>query len=452
MILSILPILKHPENHFPVLTVDGENKLASFKPIDPFFTFSCLKNSDNKYYFAGMGRTDVGRDPFVYKYNPATNQIEQEFRVEMGAVNNFDTHRKPALNIDGSGNLFLVAETLQPEVNGHGTNLEVYKTTTPYDITTLELLATITGRYAYPAIHVSGSNVYVTARGSDDTVNFIRDEFWLYKSSDGGATFDAGRPIYDSGDPQKVAYFQRVHDYSGNLYYLLNERDNDLQNWRYIALIKSLDGGVTFSNASGSFSKNIDSSGPITRAEMVANCLIQGSPDINNIASCFEGGVVKSNGDIKLIHSLQSLTGNVINGNPEIVYDQLRFINITAGVVSYNQVTIPVDLQCYWAYERPIQYINSDESFDDIAFVDFTDNHTVKILRSVDDFATQTTKVKVEGNDNYIFGQGAFNVADADDYLLVIVDPQGITTSGASESLGDYSNLLVLPVAQLPDL
>lgn len=453
MMLSILSILKHPQNHFPVLTVEGENKLASFKPIDPFFTFSCLKNLDNKYYFVGMGRTDVGRDPFVYKYNPTTNQIEQEFRLEMGAVNNVDTHRKASLNIDASGNLYLVAETLQPESNNHGTNLEVYRTTTPYDITTLTLLSTITGRYTYPSIHVNGSNVFVSARGSDSTVTFVRHQYWLYKSTDGGTTFDAGRPIYDSGDVQKVAYFQRVHDYSGNLYYLLNERDNDLENWRYIALIKSVDNGVTFTDGkTGSFSKNVDVAGAITRTEMTANCIIQGSPEINTIASCYEGGVVKSNGEVKLIHSLQSLTGNVINGNPEIVYDELRFITIAGGVVSFNQVTIPVDLQCYWAYERPFQYINSDETFDDIAFVDFTDNHSVKILRSIDDFATQVTKRKVEGNDRYIFGQGTFNITTEEDYVLIIVDPQGITTSGVSESPGDYSNLLVLPIAQLPDL
>lgn len=452
MITSIVGGWNFVQDNFQLLSIDGEDKLSSFKTIDPFFTFSCLKNLDGKYYFVGMGRTDVGRDPFVYKYNATTNQIEQEFRVEMGAVDNEDTHRKAVINIDASGNIYLVAETLQPEINLHGTNLEVYKTTTPYDLSSFELLSTITGRFAYPTIHVNGSNIFITARGSDSTVTFLRGEYWMYRSTDGGETFDAGRAIYDSGDEQKVAYFQRLHDYSGNMYYVLNERDNDLENWRYVALIKSTD-GITFTNAQESFSKNVDVDGAITRTNMTASCTIGGSPDVNNIACCFEGGVVKSNGHIKVCMSLQSLTGSVIGGNPEVEYDSLRHYTFSSGSWAYNNVDIPAGIECYWAYERPIQYLNNDESFDDIVFIDFTNNHDVYIKRSTDNFATASTNMKkVNGNGLYMMGQAAFNTSTEEDYVIVLADPQGETTSGADETSADYSNLLVCPVKDLPNL
>lgn len=428
-----------------LLSYDGWTKLSAFKTVDPFYTFSVLKNTDGKFYFTAAGKESKWRDPFVYKYNPSTNSIEQEHRIEMN-VNTWDTHRSPVINCDSDGNIFIVAEQQQDTIDSHATPVNVYKTATPGDLSTLTLMATIDDRLAYPLIHVDGDNVFVTGRGTTDST-FVRGDYWGYKSTDGGDTFNSGNKIYDSGDEQKVAYFQRIHAYNGDMYLVLNERDNDLSNWTFISVIKSTDGGTTWTNLAGTFSRAITSS-HITRAEMLSDCLVLESSDTENIAVCFEGGIVKSDGSVKIAISVQSLTGNTYIGNPEVEYDELRFYTYSAGW-SFNSVTIPTGLSSYWAFERPFQYLNNDAAYDDIVLVDFSDNHNVYLLRSNDDFATQTDTLIVAGNEKYMMGEGAFNGTSEDDYFIVLCNPQGDIFETQHEGVEDFSDLLLVYVPNL---
>lgn len=424
-------------------TFNGAGRLAPFMPVNPFFTFTTLL-SNGKYYFGAMGLEATLRDSYMFQYNPSTNEIEHVVRVQISGVVTYDIHRMPTISVDGSGNIFMAAEELQTPANGgHASPIRVYKTKIPGEIGSLEQIAVISNRWSYPHIHVDGTTVYIFARGTNSNT-FIRGQYWMHKSTNGGTSFASPVKIYDSGDEQKVAYFQRLHDYNNNLYLILNERDNDNFNYTYVAIIKSTDGGTTWTNISGSFSKNIVSVGAITRSEMRTNCMIYETPTPMTNAVNFEGGVVKSDGTVKVLISLQTPTGVDVptTGVEEVVLDELRFYVYNAGW-TYNTVDIPPNMTFYWAADKPTRYINNDQNYDDIVIINVS-TRDVSMARSTDNFATQSSTVLLSGSGHsYRMGDMAFNAESEDDYILIIADPVGDPLLWQNEGTTNYTNLRI---------
>jgi hypothetical protein len=430
------------------VSTSGAAKISSFTPTTPFHTFGMVKSTyDGKYYFGLMGRIDKNRDPYIYRYNAATNRIEQEQRISIGVVPNVgDSHRIPDLEVDPStGHIYVVCEKLSATVQSHGTDILIYKTTVPGDLSTLTLLQTLTGSFTYPLIRISGSNVYVSARGHNVQNVFIRGEQYYYNSTNSGASFGAGVKVYDSGDEDKVSYMHQIMGHDGSIYMVLNERDNVLENWTFVAVFKGSFNSNVWTNIDGTFSKNVSTSGAITRAEMVANCIVYNSPDYNNVAVNFEGGIVKSDGSIKLVISTSTLTGNSYLGNPESELDELRFYYRSGGAWAYNVMDSPTGMVYYWAYQRYFLYQNNNESFDDFLLIDPTNSNNLYLKRSNDNFATETSTLVQAGNSNYRFGQTAFNVESEDDYCILLIDSQGdYFGTSSTETNADYSNFLVV--------
>lgn len=431
----------------------GNAKLSSFITCNPFYTHTVLKNTDGKFYFACQGKENLTRDVFTFKYDPTTNRIEQTIRTTISGVVTFDIHRQATLANDASGNIYMVAEDLQtPGNGGHASDIEVYKTSTPGNLSTLANISTINGRLSYAHIYNDGTRIFVFARGT--TLNtFIRGQYWMFVSTNGGATFSAGTKIYDSGDEQKVAYFQRLQSHDGNLYLSLNERDNDDFNYKYIAVIKSTDNGVTWTNLAGTFSKVPGVAGAITRTEMRTNCMVYDSPNPTVLAVCFDGGVVKSDGTVKLLISTQTLTGESIpeTGVEEVILEELRFYVYSGGAWSFQNVDIPEDMTFYWASDKPYRYMNNNAAYDDIVFIDHFQDRDVYIKHSTNNFATQTdTKILDGTGHSYRCGDAAFNAEDEDDYFLVLCDPHGDPDNMADgDNDGDYSDLTLLYVPNL---
>lgn len=434
--------------HRPVINeqstqYNGSTKLAAFMPVNPFFTFTCIK-SNGKFYFGAMGLEAQLRNPFMYRYDPATNTVDQELEVNISGVVTYDIHRIPTIAQDDQKRIYMVAEELQtPAGGGHSAPIRVYRTSTPGDVSTFTHIGTIPNRYAYPHIFIDkNSLVYVFARGTNSAA-FIRGQYWMHKSTNGGVTFTSTK-IYDSGDEQKVAYFQRLHDYNDNLYLILNERNNDDNNYTYVAIIKSVDGGTTWTNMSGSFSKNVVSSGALTRSEMRTNCMIYETPTPLTNAVNFEGGVVKRDGTVKVLISLQTPTGVDVptTGVEEVELDELRFYVYNAGW-TFKNVDIPADMVFYWAADKPTRYVNSSQSYDDIIIIN-VDTRDVSVARSTDNFDTQTDTQILDGTGhNYRMGDIAFNAESEEDYLFIIADPVGDPLLWQNESTTNYTNLLI---------
>ena len=429
------------------VTYSGSTKLSAFMPVNPFYTFTCIK-SNGMFYFGAMGLEAQLRNPYMLRYNPTTNTVDQELKINVSGVVTYDIHRMPTIAQDGSARLYMVAEDLQTPANGgHASPIRMYRTSTAGDITTFSLFSTVTtDRFAYPHLYIDRNNIfYVFARGTNSTFNFIRGQYWMFKSLNKGTTWTSLK-IYDSGDEQKVAYFQRIHDYSdAGLYLVLNERDNDNFNYTYVAIIKSLDGGTTWTNLSGSFSKNVSSSGALTRTELRTNCMVYDSPAPTTKGVNFEGGVVKSNGVVKMLLSPQTKTGNSIptTGVEEITLDELRLYTFSGGSWTYNNVSFPANQTFYWAGDKPTRYINGNQTYDDIVVID-VNTRNVFLKRSSDNFATSTSTQILSGSGhNYRMGDIAFNATNEQDYILIIADPIGDPLLWQNESTTNYTNLLI---------
>lgn len=425
------------------VSFDGFNSISAFTPTSPFYTFGCVKNLDGRYYFAAMGKAINDRDPAIYKFNPFTNIIENVVRIRVGVIPlNADTHRLPNMDVDSSGNLYVVMEKLSA-TEGHGSDILLYKTSTPYDLSTLTLIKTLTGRWSYPFIKVSGTNVFICARGTTSTINFIRGQQWYFNSTDNGANFGSAVQLYASGDEQKVSYMWAQHDYNGNICIILNERDNDTANTPYISLIRGTFNSNVWTNAGATVSKNVSSSGAFTRTEMMTNNLVCITTDLVNISNNHEGGVIKSDGTIKVLMSVQTLTGNVYEGNSESELEELRLYTFAGGAWTFENVSIPTGMVFYWAYQRYMLYINNDDTTDDILFIDSLNDNDVYLKRSTDNFATETSRLQLVGNTRYRLGAIAFNVSTLDDYLFILTDTQGDLFEITAETALDYSNIVV---------
>lgn len=426
---------------FPV-KVHGKWRHPSFTPTSPGYTYGCCKNTDGNYYFVALSVATLNRDPWVYRYNPKTNLVDQDRRLVIGIVTD-DTHRLATIAHDSSGHIYVCFEhytTIPGEP--HGSIIDVYKTTTPFDISTLALLSQLSGRYSYPFIEVVGSNVFVAGRGSTDTVNFIRGKFDYFLSTNAGVTFGAAKTLYNSGNEQKVAYFQRIHGHDGHIYLMLNERDNDTFAWTFVAVLKGTIGSDVWTNVQGTFSKNISVSGAITRAEIVANFIVYESPNYATIAVNCDGGICKSDGEIKLIITVQTYTGNEQFGNPESALDELRFYYSSGGAWAYNVINVPPGAVFYWAYQRFFQCLQNDEPFDDVIIID-PSTRDINIHRSTDNFATETTTFQLTGNGQYRMGTFAYNVLTEEDYFLVLSDTPGDIFEIFNEGSEDYSDILL---------
>jgi hypothetical protein len=418
---------------------DGDTKLTPNAAVNIRIGFHALKNIDGMYYIALMGRIDKNRDIYIIKYNPLTNEVEQEQRIIIGIATQ-DIHRSPCIDIDSDGNILVLFEELIAP-NSHGSPLRIYKTTTPFDLSTLTLLNTITFRWSNPVFWVNGSNITVGARGTNSSVTFIRGQFWYYTSTDGGATFSSPIKVYDSdNEDTQVAYVTKIHSYDGTEYYVYNERSNTQATWTLVAVFKRISGS-TFGNVDGSWTKDVVATSSITRTEMVTNCLVYESTDYASINVFQHMGCVKTIDGIRLVVSVATATGQVFEGNPFLATDEVRFYTYSGGW-SYNAFPLPYTDA---GIVSSIDYVNNDEEgVDEIAICDFNHGRDGFVLRSTDNFATHETIKVIQGYNKYKLGGSAYNVETKEEQLFLMTETKGNIYELLSENEIDYANLIIV--------
>lgn len=177
-----------------------------------------------------------------------------------------DGHDAPGICITPSGEVLLVHE------ESHNAVMYVERTVNK-SVGSLTSLSTIPGLHSYPNLDVLGSNIFLFVRGSDSWSNGTFEDSVLYKSTDNGATWNGTKVL---NTDTNAGYWERPYILSiygtSKLRYMICMLDDSAVKFTKIYYIESSD-GITFSNISGSFSKNISSSGFITKAELESNCL-----------------------------------------------------------------------------------------------------------------------------------------------------------------------------------
>lgn len=438
-IANFLTKNKRPTDpHFSIVDgnvlIDGEGRITSLYGM----TSGIKIGSDGKYYFLGNGMmadANAKGDIFVYKYDYTTNEIEQEFRISIGFYY-ADSHRLPSFDIDSDGYIYIAFEELHSG-DSHGGPIHLWKTDDPGDLSSLREIKRLPGRWSYPHVLVNGDNVFIEARGSTNETTFIRDEIWYYNSTNGGSTFGSAVKLYDAADVDLPAYTRIMKDFSDptRICIILNERDNTEEEWGFVSLWIGLFGSDVWTNFQESFSKNVSSSGFLTRTETRTNCMIVDGESGFDIV--FRGGIIDSSENPKIIVAKFEPTGNTQAGNPEGEIIELRCYFYDSGW-DYNLIDIPSEMAYYPGYQRADAIVIKDGLPNDIIFIDRTNNNNVYRKRSSDNFATQEDSLVIAGNGSYRAGAAA-------DGVLVLVDSDGNEFEfGPTETAADFSNLLIV--------
>lgn len=418
------------------LLYDGTNVISEWQSFNLFVPYQSVKSG--AYYFIAMmkkGGPPNNRMVKILKYNSLTNLVEQEADISTysGVTSAYDTHPNPTINVDSNGTIFVTRERSGDSTgysDNHQTNIMVHRTTTPGDLSTLTLTE-VTATHSYIKSWISpNDDLYVFGRGDSTSVIF-ENAISYFKSTNGGVSFGSQVRVVnynDSGLGPNALYHQFLSSEDGNFYLLINERDQVNSEFRNIMLLKTSD-WVTWSNMQGTFSKNVVSSGYITRTEVYDNCLVYEVAVGRQVI--FDGGYVDSNSNLKMLISGGDSFGGVVLGNKSIAYDEMNYITYDSGWVFTDISEIISGNTFYFVSERYVGLAHGGN----IYFVDHNGDKSLYLYTSNDDFTTYSRKLVVQGNSNYKFGTTCAN----DGNFCTLIDVQGDQFDTT-----DYSNSLLV--------
>lgn len=409
---------------------DSNGNASELKSLDPFISFPIGYNSlDGHWYVCvqSTGGSPNNRATLVYKIDADFN-IVQNITIpnSAGITSTFDNHYGAVIDFDSSGNIYIAREKGKNSstlVDGHNTNLLLYKTSVAGDLSTLTLLKTITGFFSYPNIWVNGSNIYLGVRGDVPSLNL--DNWMIHKSTDSGSTFTS-YSVFDTGlGVNGRAYVQTIHNAdSDELFISFNIRNDSLGAFEAVYILRSED-GITWSNLQQNFSKNVSSSGKLTKAELDTNFLIW-EKESDDYCINFEGGVFKS-GILNVLISKSLIDPVIVAGNTYQTYEELRLYSYSENqALAYKNLSdIVPKWHHLWAFERTVQ-LCWDNNYNYIYIIDKTGSlDIVYEYRSSNNFLTYTYSILGNLTGKYYYGSHAFNSTTIDERLLILLDVQG---------------------------
>jgi len=423
---------------------DTEGIGGELKPLDPFYTFMAGYNTIDGYHYFVMqehGGIPNNRANHVYKFDINSMSIIQDYiiPVDAGITETYDTHPKGVIDFDSNGHIYILQERGDDSVDtasGHDTDWLLYKTTTPGDITTLTLLKTIVGYWSYPILQVNSlSSIFLGGRGR--SVGVTLDRWTIQVSNDAGANFNEYEVIDTGLGGEARAYVQRVANYYNNdIILALNPRRDSEGAFFAVYIIRSSD-GITWTNWQQTFSKNVNSSGAISMAELDANCLIVEQEDTDHVYD-FDGGVFRGN-ELKLLITRASKEAVLPSGFAYETPIEFRIYTYSSG---WNYTALPEITPNYrhiWARER-CWSLSSDGSTDYIYVIDNNDtNYPFYEYKSNNNFLTYSIRKLTNFDNKIYYGSHIFNCPSLDKRLLILIDVQGDFTD-----LDADSNLILI--------
>jgi len=147
----------------------------------------------------------------------------------------------------------------------------------------------------YPHFTTTATGIVNIIRYGSWTKRYAQLQLYIFSN---GSWASAPNPVIDLSDSftptnSEVPYHSFIPSNDGiirmwiNINRGLSSDSSAEQYYRYGAYIESTDGGVTWSNAQGTFSKDINSSGAITGTELLGNCAFADWPDKDGTGAFF---------------------------------------------------------------------------------------------------------------------------------------------------------------------
>jgi hypothetical protein len=325
-----------------------------------------------------------------------------------------ETHSAPAVTITPSGEVLLVHE------EEHNSPIYVERTVNK-NIGSMDTLYTIPKYLSYPNLQVLGGNVFLQVRGSTINDATIFENAKLYKSTDNGSTWDNGVTICNTNI--SVGYFERPYCLSvyskTKLVFMFTMRNDSANSFSHNYYVESLD-GVTFTNKSGSFSKNVVSSGYITRAELDANYLAYTNSGTDVMC---KAAVITGSGLSVSVH-------NYLNSGYKVLYYsggtwQTKTLNIPAYVAAGHDSAYRADFMVLYPY--------SDTRFV-LWRIEKRSGYNVVVKYETTDFfdTIDAGTVVSSATMNHEQMQGTFNINDASNIVIT-----------ANQLGSSYNNLFI---------
>jgi len=323
-----------------------------------------------------------------------------------------DTHSAPGVCITPSGEVLLAHE------ENHNSPIYIERTTNK-SVGSLASIYTIPKYHSYPNFAVIGSTIFLELRGSLTNGNGPLEDARLYKSTDNGTTWDAGIKFISTDSTVLVErpYVMSVHD-PAKICYVITMRNDGAGKFTHMFYIESSD-GITFTNRSGSFSKNVVADGFITRADLV-NCRADFDP---------------ANGDILCKAAVKTATGNIVSINNHSTTGY-RITYYTGGVWATKTLSIPTYVAAGHAPSYRADFFGL-YSYSDTHFVfwriEIRGGFNVVVQYETTDFfdTIDAGTIVSASNKNHEQLQCTFNVTGAGKIVI------------AANVLGEYNNLFI---------
>lgn len=223
-------------------------------------------------YITGTLDADANNAPVIFKWK---NDV-LEYNGSVGTIDNADIleHSHPAiLIIDGYIYIF--------QVNGHNEDIKIWKSDTQEDISSFTLHHTITGDFSYcnPKLLTDGRVVILNRNGWSDFEQIFQisdvDDYTTWTNRTATASdFLANDVRHYPSHP--YMYGSNTWHYFGISLRDENTTPNGIATYFGQAIYKTQD-FETFYSLDEVFSKNIVSSGGLTRSEIETNLMVVGS-------------------------------------------------------------------------------------------------------------------------------------------------------------------------------
>lgn len=360
-------------------TIPG-NIMSAYLGVWSYTLPSVLKLASGKTFISCMSKGGVG---FDRKSFGAIRNIDGTYGItaliphDVSTEGTHDGHGRGVV-AEKAGNLYFIHEELVGVTGpgewagGHNSNFIAFKSTNGgTSWTELARFGKPAGEYefrglCYPQLILINSVFYCISRltpaGGGDYGRYVD----IWKSEDDCETWTELTKPYDAGSISYWAYNRTPEDSGNELNIVITEWGYTLGNWKTICHIRSTD-GVTWNNSARTWSKNVDTGGSITRAELLANCKIEGN--INDSTQfTYLGGFIKND-------KLYSLIGSGALSNPsETAFTTLKI---------YENATVLIDVSSLlngvtFTSAMTSMILAKDNNIFNIFHIDYLDGNKIK--------------------------------------------------------------------------
>ena len=297
-----------------------------------------------------------------------------------------DYHDIPSIIVSDDGSILVFKETLENAGSSHNTTMEFWKSDAPETIedpasagnhyfTQVLLLASgAAGAYAYPSPEKGPNDgeimLFMRANGGDGQARFV-----VIKSEDNGSTWanlsgasDVITEIADGRDimgDANLKWFLYNYPCNGSrdqgyhAFFISNEGTNSLvpatkgpdgqqqgSRGKLLHYVYSAD-GITWRNdvnyfaGTGGFTKNVVSSGAITPAELLANCVIEDvSSDVNESITVMDQWVDNDGNPSAIVINYNRYTEGTLYPNKANVLNEYYIIRYNRDTSTWVKMEI----------------------------------------------------------------------------------------------------------------